>query len=1348
MNRVLLLLFLLLGLSGFTQKQGSSVGFTENKGQIIDQKGKPNKAVNYLLNTSGLNVQLRKNGFSYDVYETKKHPLSDKEIARWATSHFTVKDTLKTPNYTLEYIYHRIDIDFENSNPNVKLVAEGKSTDYDNYYNVLSKPEGVLDVHKYQKVTYQNIYSNIDVVFFIPEEKSKPVEYNFIVKPSGNISDIRMKFNGAKTELIDNKIRMDVRFGQMEETIPVSWTENDKQEVTILFKKIKNNVYGFESSENLVGKKVIIDPTPNRLWGTYYGGEGYEIPGYIETDINNNVYIGGSTESTSNIASSGSYQPSYMGAKSGFLAKFEPNGKRNWGSYYLFDSYQQFNGIFKFKLDAIGNIYLFGYTFADLTSIPSPNCFQPTKNNYSDGYLIKLNNQGFKQWGTYYGGSQNEAINTICFDIDNNVYIGGETNSHNTNVFTTPGAFQLVNNSNSDFQDAFLAKFDPNGNRIWGTFYGGSGSDGFNGLYLGNDGFLYGCGTQNSSTNIATSGSYQSTKIANPGGMIIKFDLNGQRIWGTYICNSSYLLFSALRGDCLYIAGRTTNHTEIATTGTFNETFQPVPSGSQLNNDNSFVIKFNLQTQQKVWGTYFYEIIRGLAVNLNNEVYFSGDTIIDSGMTTPNAYMPTKTFFFKSYLEKLNSNGQRVWGTYYGGNLAEQFGFITTDNNNDIYLYGITNGSTSGIATPDAYQTSLASNPDTYLVKFKDCQSITSTKSNSPVCIGSDLNLTASGGTNYSWTGPNGFVSNLPNPTISNATALHSGQYSCAITGNGECDNTITVEVLVGDTIKPIPDNANLPTITGDCNTIISKPTATDNCAGIINATTSDPLSYSLPGTYTIHWNYNDGNGNKETQTQNVIITPVNLPTTSSDQTFCIQQNATLNDIIVTGQNVKWYDSSSSTTLLPFNTALQNNATYYVSQTINGCESTKVPVTTQVQNTPAPTGNDNQSFCVSQNATLADIALNGNSIKWYDSVNSNAELQASTAIADNGTYYATQTANSCESVNRFMIQTQLISTLNANDFEKNICDSKKDHKESVKLTDFNSNLINTSGNSFTYYASLNGAQNETDTEKLEPNQILSSGLNTIYVRITSDKGCFQIVKLALTLVNEPVIAIPDDVIMCENKPIIVNAGTGFDTYLWSTNQTKQSITINQPGNYSVTVIKNHGSTPCSTTKNFTVSLSNTASITSIETEDWTDNQNKITVNTTGLGNYEYSLDDINYQDSNIFTDLLSGNYTVYVRDKNNCGTASKSPVFLLFYPKFFTPNGDGFHDNWYIKFSQFEDPFNVQIYDRYGKLLISMKNTESWDGTHNGTLMPSDDYWFYITRKDGQIHRGHFTLKR
>jgi gliding motility-associated-like protein len=130
-----------------------------------------------------------------------------------------------------------------------------------------------------------------------------------------------------------------------------------------------------------------------------------------------------------------------------------------------------------------------------------------------------------------------------------------------------------------------------------------------------------------------------------------------------------------------------------------------------------------------------------------------------------------------------------------------------------------------------------------------------------------------------------------------------------------------------------------------------------------------------------------------------------------------------------------------------------------------------------------------------------------------------------------------------------------------------------------------------------------------------------------------------------------------------------------------------------------------------------------------------------------LGDYEYAIDGINFQTSNTFSGLSNGNYQVTVRDKKECGQDTEQ-IYLLNYPKFFTPNGDGNNDEWRIKFSQYEPNFEVRIFDRYGKLLKIMNNNEAWDGKNNGRQMPSDDYWFYVIRNDGRIHKGHFAMIR
>ncbi len=153
-------------------------------------------------------------------------------------------------------------------------------------------------------------------------------------------------------------------------------------------------------------------------------------------------------------------------------------------------------------------------------------------------------------------------------------------------------------------------------------------------------------------------------------------------------------------------------------------------------------------------------------------------------------------------------------------------------------------------------------------------------------------------------------------------------------------------------------------------------------------------------------------------------------------------------------------------------------------------------------------------------------------------------------------------------------------------------------------------------------------------------------------------------------------------------------------------------------------------------------------IISIDTFDWTEDNNGFTVNINNPEMYEYSIDNILFQESNTFTGLPTGIYTVYVRDRQQCSTVD-ARVALLYYPKYFTPNGDGYNETWRIEYSWFEIGMMTYIYDRYGKLITSLApNSPGWDGTLNGHRLPATDYWFVVNRQDGRIYRGHFSLLR
>lgn len=234
----------------------------------------------------------------------------------------------------------------------------------------------------------------------------------------------------------------------------------------------------------------------------------------------------------------------------------------------------------------------------------------------------------------------------------------------------------------------------------------------------------------------------------------------------------------------------------------------------------------------------------------------------------------------------------------------------------------------------------------------------------------------------------------------------------------------------------------------------------------------------------------------------------------------------------------------------------------------------------------------------------------------------------------------------------------------------------------------------------------------------------------------------------------------DQYVCLDNPSYLITLKAGFvneinlasHTYQWFLNQTPipnattYSILINQSGMYTVDVTSLNG---CSKTRMIQVFDSQKAIIEKIQVNDMIDS-NSIVVSVSGLGNYVYSIDGINYQESNVFTDVEAGIITVYIKDLFNCGIVIQN-VNVLSIPKYFTPNSDGYHDVWNLKgvTRVYNVHSKVSIFDRYGKLLHQFIPVNGgWDGAYNGTPLPSDDYWYLIQLEDGRTAKGHFSLKR
>ncbi|WP_336127897.1 T9SS type B sorting domain-containing protein [Mesoflavibacter sp. CH_XMU1422-2] len=240
--------------------------------------------------------------------------------------------------------------------------------------------------------------------------------------------------------------------------------------------------------------------------------------------------------------------------------------------------------------------------------------------------------------------------------------------------------------------------------------------------------------------------------------------------------------------------------------------------------------------------------------------------------------------------------------------------------------------------------------------------------------------------------------------------------------------------------------------------------------------------------------------------------------------------------------------------------------------------------------------------------------------------------------------------------------------------------------------------------------------------------------------ISINGNCISNSRTAVTLTYSQSPQVFDEaVFFCQDESVEISANINNMSYLWNTGETTESITVSTEGIYTVDVTNLDG---CTVTKTIEVTQLDAPIIAEVFTEN-----NDLIITTENQGNFSYSVDGINYQNTPVFENLEGGRYTVYVRENSDCGIDTQTFIHFI-VPKFFTPNNDTYHDTWRLKDIEFYASSEVQIFDRYGKLLFYRKNKPiSWDGMFRKQPLPTSDYWYVITI-NGQRRVGHFTLKR
>ena len=396
---------------------------------------------------------------------------------------------------------------------------------------------------------------------------------------------------------------------------------------------------------------------------------------------------------------------------------------------------------------------------------------------------------------------------------------------------------------------------------------------------------------------------------------------------------------------------------------------------------------------------------------------------------------------------------------------------------------------------------------------------------------------------------------------------------------------------------------------------------------------------------------------------------------------------------------------------------------------------------------------DTYDFCEEMfpEPTLADIQPNDFNVHWYSSETSPIPLPDNFPIQDGQVFYMEKITETCPTLVRQPVQMNILPPPPPPTFEA----VQPCYFEGMKLSD-----LNIIGENLKFYNSLSSGSINASTTILP---------NTNYYVTQTINGCestrFPIPISILNLITRSAtVYICDNGNDNEERINLSNYITEFTTSTTGYNvsyHTSFDYAFNNThaiADYQNYLVANNQTVylrifsllqSCFEVVELTIGFSLPPEILEIQINDLAEN-NSITV-LPQSDNYLYSLNGFTYQESNYFDNLSEGQYWVYVKDKEQACEPVKDTVFLLAYPKFFTPNGDGINEKWRIKFSTFQELLNVEIYDRYGKLIAFFdKDSMGWDGTHQGKPLPATDYWFKVIRmKDREvIYRGHFSLVR
>lgn len=1314
----------------------------ENRGQVHDQNGQTLPGLHFLLAAgNGLNVQLREQAFSYDTY------LRLEALAENGP----------------QFVVQRIDVALLGANPKPELLRAEPASD------VLHFPAyGVYDVRHYSKVTYRNIYPDIDLEFVAYPAAGKTLEYNFILRPGACVSDIRLRYSGvAGAELADNRLVLPLAVGTLSEAVPASYWADDRSAVDVQYVIQADGpegvIVGFRAPHDEIGRALIIDPIPSLDWSTFFGGSANESCRDLSMDAAGNVYLGGSTASPNAIATAGVHQTVIAGLSDAFIAKFDNDGNRLWSTYFggPTDDFGQ-----HITLDGQENVLLTGTTNSQ-TGIATAAAAQATfGGGVGDGFVAKFTNDGQLLWATYLGGTGDEFSNGLTADGAGNVFIAGWTDS--ANGIATAGAHQM---GFAGIQDVFVAKYNTSGQLQWSTYFGGAARD--IGLQVEADisGDILLSGWTVSQTGIATTGVHQEMYGGGQAdAYLARFSTDGILQWGTYYGGPREEYGDALRLDQqgnIFLAGPANSDAGIATAGTH----QAVHAGGY----DGFLVKFDAAGQRQ-WGTYCGgnqdESAYGIAQDASGNLFLTGYTNSGNGIATAEA--PQTNFAggnWDAFLVKFSATGQREWGTYHGGLLDNQSFAVEVDAAGRAFIAGLT-ASDPEMATPGAYQEVFGGgDADVLLARFSPCsEPVLDVPNGGYLCTNQpfvlELHLAAAGPYTFTYTLDG--VEQAPVTTTDTVFFLtvDASEYqdSVVITEvrSEECIGTITGLPYIR-VVEPL--SASEPVF--NCDEVSSTYTVSftmlggmfgyipvDPNAGFINGDqfTSRPINFGTDYFFQITTSLACDTitvmGSADCSDPCLTFTPIaaaNGPVCAGDSILLSANGA---DSYLWSGPAGFSSTDASPVIANVGQAYTGNY-QVIAANLAGCTDTllvnvavnALPVFNQVDKTPLSCENA---------ITTVTIDASGQGTLLY--AIDNEPFGAANVFPDltPGNYdLFARDENGCTGRYRLTITPEtgpVITSLAATPPDCGV--------------DNGSISIIARSDHMPLEYSIDGGSSFQDTATFTG---LTGGFYDIVVRDTM--GCSITAMVVMVGSEEPPVI--DEIVIeqaacaADQNSLSVRAVSNSSRLQYSINgvdfQDNNRFTGLLPGVYAVTVQDDGG---CSVTELITIPAINALQINEVEVApvDCRGNGGRITINAQGgTGPLTYRLNDTLLQLSPVFTGLLPGNYRVAVTDGSGCHLErevfiirGECPIYLA---NAFSPNGDGINDDFAV-FAASGVNGNVvsyQIYSRWGALVFQSggfplgSEGQWWDGTFRGQPAASGPY---VYRLEIQLESGERILEK